>query len=229
MFNKYQVLGAVLVLCLFGCNNQTEQNGALPANGTTLKKFPDRIVGTYGTSDNQTFLTISEDEVFLTNDFDMKLSKNGELPPGFSIEGDTLIKEYMDGKPAEKQKITYINDSEFMTHEHYLDVVFKLTDSTVLKAKNGNYFLNEQMALSKTQTTWDVRRMTLSKGILVVSYIEDPKDIDKVPSVTESPTDTMVTFTFGSHSKVLDEVAADNKAIKNDTFYRISGSSKVNL
>jgi hypothetical protein len=80
-------------------------------------------------------------------------------------------------------------------------------DNVVRKFK-GYYFLN----IRYDKTSWEVKKIQLSKGQLVISSISTKLDIDNLKEITETPTDTVPPYKFSATKKQFKEL------IRNDGF-----------
>jgi hypothetical protein len=80
-------------------------------------------------------------------------------------------------------------------------------DNVVRKIK-GYYFLNKRY----DKESWEVKKIQLSKGQLVISTISTKQDIENLMAITESPKDTAELYKFAITKKQFKEF------LKNDGF-----------
>jgi hypothetical protein len=73
-------------------------------------------------------------------------------------------------------------------------------DNVVRKFK-GYYFLNKRY----DKECWEVKKIELSKGQLVVSSISTKQDIENLKTITESMQDTVAPYKFATTKKQFKE------------------------
>ena len=64
-------------------------------------------------------------------------------------------------------------------------------DNVVRKIK-GYYFLNTRY----DKTSWEVKKMNLSKGHLIISSLSTKEDIENLKEITETTQDTVTNYNF---------------------------------
>jgi hypothetical protein len=187
---------------MFACEPPVTFNEPQPTDTDNLSKFPKRLQGQYlSLADNST-LSISDKLIQRIYDYDYKVHSN-QLDSASRLSGDTII----DLTTNEKTLIKREGDS-LITHVHYIDTLFQMDYDNVVRKFKGYYFLNNRY----DKTSWEVKKVQLSKGQLVISSISTQLDIDNLEEITETPTDTVPPYKFTATKKQF------RKFIKNDGF-----------
>ena len=78
-------------------------------------------------------------------------------------------------------------------------------DNVVRKYK-GYYFLNIRL----DKTSWEVKRMQLSKGMLIISSISTEIEIKNLTKIIESPQDSIPPYKFSATKKQFKEILKNN-------------------
>ena len=192
----------IILTTLFACKPPVTFNEPQPTDTDNLSKFPKRLQGQYlSLADNST-LSISDKLIQRTYDYDYKVHPN-QLDSTSQLSGDTII----DLKTNEKTVIKRHGDS-LVTHIHYIDTLFQMDYDNVVRKFKGYYFLNTRY----DKTSWEVKKIQLVKGQLLISSISTKKDIESLKEITETATDTIPPYKFTATKKQF------KKFIKNDGF-----------
>lgn len=201
---KAKIIIFNLIFCLFitSCKEPIVSfEVPQPENVKEQKAFPNKLIGTYYNSENDTELIIREYLIFkriLTKDT-LKIS---ELSTNEIIKNDTLYK--IDSN--EKYKVVSINDSLFSNYVLF-DTVFNLKKTDVLKKFKGYYFLNKTI---KKTGFWQVQKLNLTKGVLSINRIETENDIRLLENSTNSIKDTIKPFIVKPTKKQFKEFIKKN-------------------
>ena len=187
---------------LFACEPPVTFDEPQPTNIDNLSKFPKRLQGQYlNLTDNST-LIVSDKLIQRIYDYDYKVHLN-QLDSAEQLSGDTIINI----KTKEKTLIKRDGDS-LITHVHYIDTLFQMDYDNVVRKFKGYYFLNKRY----DKTSWEVKKIQLTKGQLILSSISTNLDIENLKEITETPQDTVPPYKFSATKKQFKEF------IKNDGF-----------
>lgn len=192
----------IILTSLFACEAPVTFNEPQPTDTDNLPKFSKRLQGQYLSLADSSTLSISDKLIQRIYDFDYKIHAN-QLDSASRLSGDTII----DLKTNEKTVIKRDGDS-LITHVHYIDTLFQIDYDNVVRKFKGYYFLNTRY----DKTSWEVKKIQLTKGQLVISSISTKRDIDNLKEITETPTDTIPPYKFTATKKQFKEF------IKNDGF-----------
>ncbi len=200
----------IILTSLFSCEPPVTFTEPQPADTDNLSKFPKRLQGQYlSLADNST-LTISDKLIQRTYDYDYKVHTN-QLDSTSRLSGDTIV----DLTTNEKRIIKRDGDS-LITHVHYIDTLFQIDYDNVVKKLKGYYFLNTRY----DKTSWEVKKIRLAKGQLVISSISTKLDIDNLKEITETPTDTVPPYKFTATKKQFKEFIKNDRFSDSETFFR---------
>jgi hypothetical protein len=195
---------------LFACEPPVTFNEPQPTNTDNLSKFPKRLQGQYlSLADNST-LSIDDKLIQRIYDYDYKVHPN-QLINTSRLSGDTII----DLETNEKTIIRRDGDS-LITHVHYIDTLFQMDYDNVVRKFKGYYFLNTRY----DKTSWEVKKIQLAKGQLVISRISTKLDIDNLKEITETPTDTVPPYKFTATKKQFKEFIKNNGFSDSEIFVR---------
>ena len=146
--------------------------------------------GEFIADDQASVVTISDDLILRKYDYIVKTTKDS-IPFPFHLRNDTLFSnENGDSVFATNVKVT---GDTIITNVRYIDTLFMLSDSSVLKKFKGYYFLNERFNRDNT-CTWSVRKLLVEKGVLTITEIGTPKDLDDLRTITETADSTQTNF-----------------------------------
>ena len=187
---------------MFACEPPVTFNEPQPTDTDNLAKFPKRLQGQYlSLADNST-LSISDKLIQRIYDYEYKVHPN-QLDSTTRLSGDTII----DLATNEKTLIKRDGDS-LINHVHYIDTLFGMDYDNVVRKLKGYYFLNTRY----DKTSWEVKKIQLAKGQLVISSISTKEDIENLKEITQTATDTIPPYKFTATKKQF------KKFIKNDGF-----------
>lgn len=178
----FTIFIAVFSLC--GCEPVATFIQPQPDNVKSLTAFPASIQGDYLAADQASVLTISNALVTRHYDFDFKENRDS-LGSSYKILNDTLI--YLPN--MNREKILVEGDS-IVRHANWIDTLFLISPENILKKFKGYYFLN----LRFSDNAWEVKKLSLKKGVLTVGSIADKSDINKLKEITETTSDTTTTY-----------------------------------
>jgi hypothetical protein len=174
---------AIAAITCYSCEPIATFNKPQPADVLPLASFPERIQGKYLATDEVTILTITDKLITLNSDYDYKVHKDS-LGPYHKISGDTLI-NLTEGT---KEKLSLTGDTVTI-HSYSNDTIFSITNGSVLKKFKGYYFLSNRY----DDNIWEVKQLSLKKGMLIMGSISGINDIQKLNEITETTADTLPT------------------------------------
>lgn len=176
---------------LIGCQPPVAFDTPQPADINPLGGFPKRIQGKYLSSEDSSFLQITASSMLRTYDFYLKIHLS-QLDSTQQIIGDTLfdLKTNM-GKPIQ------IEGDSIVTHIFGVDTLFTIDKLNVLKKYKGYYFVNNYTP----PDTWQVKKLELSRGKLILSSINNKEDLEQLKELTESTQDTVPYVFSVSHKQ----------------------------
>jgi len=210
--NRLKLISTFIILTsLYACEPPVTFNEPQPTDTDNLSKFPKRLQGEYlKLADNST-LSIGDKLIQRTYDYDFKIHIN-ELDSAEQLSGDTIINL----KTNEKTLIKREGDS-LITHIHYVDTLFQLDYDNVVRKFKGYYFLNKRYG----KTSWEVKKIQLTKGQLILSSISTKLDIENLKEITETATDTVSTYKFSPSKKQFKKFIKNGGFSDSETFVRL--------
>jgi hypothetical protein len=174
---------AIAAITFYSCEPAATFDKPQPDNVKSLTSFPDRLQGNYLAADEASVVTVSDKLITRRYDFDYKGHKDS-LNSSYKIVGDTLI-NVTDGT---KEKILLKGDT-IIQHANWIDTLFNISADNVLRKFKGYYLLNNHY----NDNAWEVKKLSLKKGILTLGSISDQDDIRKLKEITETTEDTAST------------------------------------
>jgi hypothetical protein len=201
----------IIFISLFSCEPPITFNEPQPTDTDNLSKFPKRLQGQYLSLADNSILSISDKIIQRIYDYDYKVQLN-QLDSTSRLKGDTIF----DLKTNEKTTIKRDGDS-LITHVHYIDTLFQMDYDNVVRKFKGYYFLNTRY----DKTSWEVKKIQLAKGQLVISTISAELDIDNLKEITETPTDTVPSYKFIATKKQFKEFIKKDGFSYSETFVRL--------
>ena len=201
----------IILTSLFACNHPLVTfNEPQPTDTDNLSKFPYRLQGQYlSIADNST-LVIGEKLIQRIYDFDLKIHPS-QLDSNSRLSGDTIINLTTNTREVVKRE----GDS-LVTHIHYIDTLFLMDYDNVVRKFKGYYFLNKRY----DKKSWEIKKIQLSKGQLVVSSISTKQDIENLKAITESTQDTAAPYKFATTKKQFKEFIKNDGFSDSETFVR---------
>jgi hypothetical protein len=180
-----------LVLFLLSCGGEEKEPAVTfsepqPAGTDNLDAFPRRLQGKYYSPANNSTLLLEEKLISRIYEFDQKIALT-DLDSNLRLSGDTL-ENFTSG---EKVPVLRKGDT-LVAHIHHVDTLFRLNYDNVVRKFKGYYFLNRRM----DETSWEVRKMELSKGKLRLGSISSEQEIETLKAITETPQDTLPHLKF---------------------------------
>jgi hypothetical protein len=200
---RLKLISTFLILTsLFACEPPVTFDEPQPTDTDNLSKFPNRLQGQYASLADNSTLSISDKLIQRIYDYDYKVHPN-QLDSTSILVGDTVI----DLQTNERTLIKRDGDS-LVTHIHYIDTLFQMNYDNVVRKFKGYYFLNTRY----DKESWEVKKIQLSKGQLVISSISTKLDLENLKEITETTQDTIPPYKFTTTKRQF------KKFIKNDGF-----------
>ena len=203
---------AILVLGCMACKDPVTFNSPQPTNTPDVKSFPEKLIGNYLSEDKYSILTIDSNIIVNTYDYDDKEHKDS-LDSSYVLKGDTLFSKNSDFK----EKVVIKGDT-VLKHVHFVDTLFTISDSSLLRYFKGYYFLN----IKRNTNSWVVQKLSLQKGKLTIGHVSDSADLHKLQKITSSEEDT-VTIPFTLNKRQF------KKFLRNDGFSNKEVFNKITI
>ena len=200
----------IILTSLSACEPPVTFDEPQPTDTDNLSKFPNRLQAQYlSLADNSTLL-ISDKLIQRIYDYDYKVHPN-QLDSTSRLVGDTVIGL----KTNERTLIKHDGDS-LVTHIHYIDTLFLMNYDNVVRKFKGYYFLNTRY----DKESWEVKKIQLSKGQLVISSISTKLDLDNLKEITETTQDTVPPYKFTATKKQFKKFVKADGFSDSETFIR---------
>lgn len=204
------MLTFIILTSLIACDPPVTFTEPQPTNTSNLSAFPKRLQGQYlSLADNST-LSISDKLIQRIYDFEQKIHLS-RLDSGLQLSGDTIINLTTNAREIVKRE----GDS-LVTHIHFTDTLFQMDYDNVVRKFKGYFFLNKRY----DKECWEVKKIELSKGQLVVSSISTKQDIENLKTITETTLDTVPPYKFSATKKQFKEFIKNNGFTDSETFVR---------
>ena len=174
----------ILIFLLNSCEPPATFDKPQPESVKSATSFPQNLQGEYLSADQTSILSINNHIITRHYDYDFKEQKDS-ISSSYRLVGDTLV----DQTDGTKEKVVVKGDT-IIQHEDWTDTLFNISADNVLKKFKGYYFLNSRYS----DNSWEVKKVSLKKGVLNVSSISDKNDIQKLKEITETTADTTSTL-----------------------------------
>jgi hypothetical protein len=209
---KLRVLSTlVIVISLIACEPQVTFTEPQPADIDNLSKFPERLQGEYVSLKDSSTLQINHSMIRRMYDVEEKMHLS-QLDSNTQLSGDTLL--YVDTQ--QKEAIRREGDS-LVVHIRYTDTIFQIDYDNVVRKYKGYYFLNKRY----DKESWEVTKIEISKGQLVVSSISTEMDLKNLQSITESSQDTIAPYSVTAEKKQFKEFIKQDGFSDREVFVRL--------
>lgn len=207
-----RIISAIIILTsLVACEPPVTFTEPQPVDTDNLSKFPRRLKGVYLSLSDSSILSINDKVIQRTYDFDYKIHPN-QLDSTARLSGDTLINL----ETKERELLKRDGDS-LNIHIHSVDTLFQMDYDNVVRKFKGYYFLNTRY----DKTRWEVEKMNLSKGQLILSSISTKEDIENLKEITETPQDTVTNYNFTATKKEFKKFAKNDGFSDSETFVKL--------
>ena len=171
----------LIAVTLQSCGDLVKFEEPQPTGKNNLNDISKKLRGTYLSVSDSSFLTINKQTIVKWIEADIRTlidSLDIEIDSSkISSKSDNLI-EITDSEF--KLTFEFEGDSVFGHYSHY-DTIFRISENHILRKFKGHYFLNYK----RSEDNWNVRKITLNKGVLTFSEISVPEDIEKIQQITD--------------------------------------------
>ncbi|MBX7109676.1 MAG: hypothetical protein K1X61_13575 [Chitinophagales bacterium] len=209
---KRQELTYLVIITLsalfYGCEPVVTFNEPQPAGVDDLPAFPVRLQGNYLSLADSSTLMISDKLMQRQYDVYYKTHRN-KLDSNEILIGDTLINV----KTKEKNIILFDGDS-IINHLRYTDTLILLDADNVVRKWKGYYFINSRY----NGDSWEVRKIKLSGGKLIISSIASKAALDELQEMTSSEQDTIAPYTFSVNRQQFSKFVQHNGFSDDEVF-----------
>lgn len=200
----------IILTSLFACEPPVTFNEPQPTDTDNLSKFPDRLQGQYLSLASNSTLVIGDKLIQRIIDFDLEIHPS-ELDNNSRLSGDTIIDLTTNTREVVKR-----DGDSLVIHIHHIDTLFLMDYDNVVRKFKGYYFLNKRY----DKESWEVQKIELSKGQLVISSISTKQDIENLKTITESTQDTVAPYKFATTKKQFKEFIKNDGFSDSETFVR---------
>ncbi len=200
----------LVVLLLIACQPMISFTIPQPADVAPLSGFPKRIQGKYLSSEDSSVLQITSNSVIRVFDFYRKVHVS-QLDSNQQIIGDTLF-----DLQTNSGELIQIEGDSIVTHINEIDTLFAIDKQNVLKKFKGYYFLNTCFS----ENTWEVKKLGLLKGTLILGRINREEDLDQLRVLTETPQDS-TPYVFSPTRKEFKKFVRNDGFRENEEFIKI--------
>lgn len=202
------ILILTVIVSMISCNPPVTFDEPQPAGVKNIQKFPNRLQGEFLSMTDNSLLTINDHLIQRIYNFDNKININ-ELDSNFILAGDTLIDLISD----EKTLVKRVGDS-LINHVYYVDTLFEINQGNVVRKFKGFYFINKLF----DKGMWEVKKIQLLKGQLIISKISTKNDLDNLRAITETPMDTIYPYKIKATKKQFKHFVKSNGFSDSETF-----------
>jgi len=200
----------IILTSLVACAPPVTFNEPQPTNTDNLSEFANRLQGHYLSSADSSVLIIDAKTIQRIYDFDYKIHPS-QIDSNSRLSGDTIINVTTNTREIVKRA----GDS-LVTHINYIDTLFQIDYDNVVRKFKGFYFLNKRL----DKESWEVKKIELSKGQLIVSSISSKEDIENLKAITESTQDTVAPYNFAATKKQFKEFVKNKGFTDSEKFIR---------
>jgi len=175
------ILTFIIFTSLLACEPPVTFDEPQPSNTNSLSSFPRRFQGQFQSTTDNSLLKITDKMISRIYDLDI-IEHINQLDSNYRLVADTLINTMTKEKTIIKRK----GDS-IVQHIHYIDTLFLISESNILKKFKGYCFLNFRY----NKSNWQVIKLGLNKSKLSIGHILTKEDIDKLKQISESTLDSL--------------------------------------
>jgi hypothetical protein len=200
----------IILTSLVACAPPVTFNEPQPTNTDNLSEFPNRLQGHYLSSADSSALIIDAKTIQRIYDFDYTIHSS-QIDSNSRLSGDTII-----NLTTNTREIVQRDGDSLVTHINYIDTLFQIDYDNVVRKFKGFYFLNKRV----DKESWEVKKIELSKGQLIVSSISSKEDIENLKTITESTQDTVAPYNFAATKKQFKEFVKNKGFTDSEKFIR---------
>jgi len=200
----------IILSSMVACAPPVTFNEPQPTDTDNLAEFPNRLQGHYLSSADSSALIIDSKTVQRIYDFYYKIHSR-QIDTNSRLSGDTII-----NLTTNTREIVKRDGDSLVTHIIYIDTLFQIDYDNVVRKFKGFYFLNKRL----DKDSWEVKKIELSKGQLIVSSISSKEDIENLKAITESTQDTVAPYNFAATKKQFKEFVKSKGFTDSEKFIR---------
>jgi hypothetical protein len=200
----------IILTSLVACAPPVTFNEPQPTGTDNLAEFPNRLQGQYLCSADSSALIIDAKTIQRIYDFDYTIHSS-QIDSNSRLSGDTII-----NLTTNTREIVQRDGDSLVTHINYIDTLFQIDYDNVVRKFKGFYFLNKRV----DKESWEVKKIELSKGQLIVSSISSKEDIENLKTITESTQDTVAPYNFAATKKQFKEFVKNKGFTDSEKFIR---------
>ena len=197
------------LLLLNACDSPVTFDKPQPEGVSTTKTLPEKLHGFFISADMSDTLIVKSNSIILHLTYENIYLKS-ELDSNQIVKGDTLI----DLNSDYKEIVESIGDT-LISRIYETDTLYFLNRGDVMKKYKGHYLLNEFYS----ETMWEVTDMVYINGNIMLSKIDDPREIQLLKTVTQSSNDS--TRNFSASKKQFKEFLANGGFGAGDIYFKI--------
>ena len=200
----------IIFTSLVACAPAVTFNEPQSTDIDNLAEFPNRLHGQYLSSADSSALIIDAKTVQRIYDFDYTIHPS-QIDTNSRLSGDTII-----NLTTNTREIVKRDGDSLVTHINYIDTLFQIDYDNVVRKFKGFYFLN----IRRDKESWEVKKIELSKGQLIVSSISSKEDIENLKAITESAQDTVAPYNFAATKKQFKQFVISKGFTDSEKFIR---------
>lgn len=133
------------------------------------------------------------------------------LDSNLQLDGNILI----DLSNGEKSEVKIYGDS-ILQETRWIDTLFLLGESGVLRKWNGSYFLN----VANGVDSWEVYKLEVKKSYAAFYEIESKEEVEKLNSIVAIPVDS-ISNVYSLSKKEFKQFVKKNGFGKAEMYYRV--------
>jgi hypothetical protein len=171
----------VILVIIYSCNAVATFDKPQPDNSKSLEFFPNYLLGKYVSADEASIITVADKLITRQYDFTLKEHKDS-IDTTYKLIGDTLVN--IANKTT--MKIVLKGDT-IIEYANWTDTLFNISANNVLRKYKEYYFLNSR----NIDTNWEVQKLWVKNGLLVIGTISTEEDLVKLHEITASTADTL--------------------------------------
>lgn len=206
------ILAIFMLTCLDACGPMATFDKPQPAGADDLSKIPNRLQGNYLSDDGFSSLVINDKEIVRIYDYSVILHKS-ELEEDQILSGDTLV-DLTNGSKT----LVMIKGDSIKAKVYHVDTLFILGEDNVMRKMKGYYFLNTYYEKSG----WEVKKLSLKKGLMEISSLSSTEDIDNLKRITEAVEDTISQLKFTPSRREFKEFISHGGFKERELFNRMN-------
>jgi len=200
----------IIFISLIACEPPVTFNEPQPTDTDNLSKFPNRLKGKYTSLSDNSTLSVTDKLIQRIYDYDYKFHPN-QLDSNSRLASDSIVNLITNEITLVKRE----GDS-LLTHIFYIDTLFQMNYENVVRKFKGYYFLNTRY----NKESWEVKKISLSRGQLIISSISAQLDLDNLKEITETTFDSVPPYKFTATKRQFKQFIKNKGFSEIETFVR---------